>query len=312
MDCFDKILDSCKYVVDNSKYVKINEDKINELVLNMDLIKPNHWLMSNPYGILNYDINELIHFLFIFGSIDCSFWGEPKWQIEDNGKFVDGAFGLLYVLTKIKKEIGYLDFTRISYNVFEEYFTGNIKTPLIKERYKIVREVSEIINNKFDGNIYEEIKDMTSDIDLFNFIVSNFSSFKDERTYGEKTIYFYKLAQLLTSDILHIRENLENIKVDYFHLVGCSDYKIPQVLRGLGILEYNSELSNLVDNKIEILENSKYEIEIRASMIIVINMIKEKVNGKMSAIEINDMIWGMGQDKSKKLKPYHLTRTLNY
>lgn len=312
MDYFDKILDSCKYVVDNSKYVKINEDKINELDLNMDLSKPNHWLMGNPYGILNYDINELIHFLFIFGSIDCSFWGEPKWQIEDNGKFVDGAFGLLYVITKIKKELGHLDFTKISYELFDEYFTGNVKIPLIEERYQIVREVSKVINDKFNGNIYEKIKDMTNDIDLFNFIISNFPCFKDERTYDGKTIYFYKLAQLLTSDILHLRKELENIDVDYSHLVGCSDYKIPQVLRGLGILDYNLELANLVNNKIEILENSKYEIEIRASMIIVINMIKEKLDGNIAAIDINDIIWGMGQDKSKKLKPYHLTRTLNY
>ena len=27
----------------------------------------------------------------------------------------------------------------------------------------------------------------------------------------------------------------------YFHLVGCSDYKIPQVMQGLGILEYSDK-----------------------------------------------------------------------
>lgn len=84
------------------------------------------------------------------------------------------------------------------------------------------------------------------------------------------------------------------------------------MLRGLGILEYDPELANLVDNKREILKNSKYEVEIRASMIVVINMIKDKLNGKIDAIDINDIIWGMGQDKSKKLKPYLLTRTLDY
>ena len=59
----------------------------------------------------------------------------------------------------------------------------------------------------------------------------------------------YKLAQLLTSDILHIRELKENIKVDYSHLVGCADYKIPQVMRGLGILEYNRKLADIIDNR---------------------------------------------------------------
>lgn len=46
--------------------------------------------------------------------------------------------------------------------------------------------------------------------------------FKDERVYNNKTIYFYKLAQLLTSDILHIRECLDNIKVNYSNLIGCA------------------------------------------------------------------------------------------
>ena len=153
---------------------------------------------------------------------------------------------------------------------------------------------------------------MNCDTDLFEFVISNFPTFKDERNYDEKIIYFYKLAQLLTSDILHLRKELENITVDYSYLVGCSDYKIPQVLRGLGILEYNEELADIVDNQCEILENSKYEVEIRASMIVAINMINKKISGKISSIDINDMIWVMGQDKTRKLKPYNLTRTLNY
>lgn len=41
MNCLDKILDSCRYVNDNSKYVGINEERINELV-SVDLSKPSH------------------------------------------------------------------------------------------------------------------------------------------------------------------------------------------------------------------------------------------------------------------------------
>ena len=42
--------------------------------------------------------------------------------------------------------------------------------------------------------------------------------------------------------------------------MGCADYKIPQVMRGLGILEYDKDLSALLDKKIEIEENSEYSI----------------------------------------------------
>lgn len=43
----------------------------------------------------------------------------------------------------------------------------------------------------------------------------------------------------------------QNISVDYSNLIGCADYKIPQTL---SIIEYNNELSRIVDQKIQ-LEN---------------------------------------------------------
>ena len=52
MDYFDKILDSCKYVVDNSKYVKINEDKMNNLIKTTNICKQEHYLLYNPCNIL--------------------------------------------------------------------------------------------------------------------------------------------------------------------------------------------------------------------------------------------------------------------
>ena len=95
-------------------------------------------------------------------------------------------------------------------------------------------------------------------------------------------------------------------------MVGCSDYKIPQVLRALGILEYSKDLENLVDNKKEIKINSVYEVEIRSNMIVVIDKIKKLLNNKVCAIDINDYIWKQSRNKYLHLKPYHLTRTINY
>ena len=95
-------------------------------------------------------------------------------------------------------------------------------------------------------------------------------------------------------------------------MVGCSDYKIPQILRGLGILEYLDELEILVDNKKVLGPNSRFEVEIRAATIVAINKIKEYLKNKFLSIEINDMLWELSHDSDIKLKPYHLTRTMNY
>lgn len=309
----EQVLDTCSYVYENSKHVKIDINKIKELAKdNRFNEKTAYWLSSNPYGILNLDVEDIINFLVIFESIDCSFWGEPKWTMKTDKGNTDGAIALMYALLRLREQKGNLNFERITFDEFSEALKGNVEIPLLEERYKVVLQVSKIINKKMQGNFYHYIKNITKDIVLFNTIINNFPSFADTRTYDNKTIYFYKLAQLLTSDILHIRSLKEGITVDYSNLVGCADYKIPQVLRSIGVLVYDKELSDLVDNKNELEENSIYEVEIRANMVVAINLIKKELNNKVSAIDINDTIWSFSQDKTKKLLPYHLTRTLSY
>ena len=308
----DKIIKSCKYVANNSKSVKINETNLDKFIGKIKKVETEHWLAFSPYNLLDLPTETIINFLLVYESIDFSFWGNPKWTINtENGK-EDGSIALLYAILKYVKERNTTDFSNITKDEFEELLKGNIEIPLFEERYNIIRNVSNIVNKKMNGNFYTFIKGVTLDTELFEIIVKYFSNFKDERIYNNREIYFYKLAQLLTSDILHIRERKENIKVDYSHLVGCSDYKIPQVMRGLGILEYSDKLSNIIDNKKEIEVNLEYEVEIRANMLVAIDLIKKKLDNKVCAIDINDYIWSQGRNKTIELKPYHLTRNTNY
>lgn len=308
----ENIIICCNYVSKNSKHVTIDEEKLNLFVENIKDIKMNHWLSSSPFGLLDLAVETIINFLLIYESINFSFWGEPKWTIDTNFGKLDGSIALLYVLLQYVKESKSTDFSNISKKDFLKILKGNIKIPLFEERFKIVKEVSAIVNDKMQGNFYQYIKDITSDIELFETIIANFPSFKDERLYNKQTIYFYKLAQLLTSDILHIKEQKEKIKVNYTHLVGCADYKIPQVLREFGILNYDNKLAKIVDNHSEISINSIYEVEIRANMITVINMINKKLNYKYCRIDINDFIYMQKNNKNFKMRPYHLTRCTNY
>lgn len=308
----DEIIKSCKYVSNNSKSVKINEIELNKFIETIKKVETKHWLSFSPYNLLDLPTETIINFLLIYESIDFSFWGSPKWTIDTyNGK-EDGSIALLYAILKYVKDKNTTDFSNITKDEFREILKGNIEIPLFEERYKITTNVSRIVNEKMNGNFYEFIKNITTDTELIEVIVNYFQNFKDERTYNDKQIYLYKLAQLLTSDILHIRELRESIKVDYSHLVGCADYKIPQVMRGLGILEYSSDLADIIDNRKEIEINSKYEVEIRANMLVVIDLIKKKLENKVCSIDINDYIWSQGRNKTIKLKPYHLTRNTNY
>lgn len=312
----DKVLETSKFVVDNAKHVKINYDKANELIDELLKFDNVHYLTKVPYGVYDMSTRDIINFLLIYDSIDFSFWGNPKWTINVNGKDLDGGIALLHCIFNMfdgrdSVEV-YKQLENMTLEDFKEILKGNIDIPLLEERYKIVSSIAEIVNKKMNGSFYDYIKDMNTDQEIFKTILNNFSCFEDTRTYKGQTVYFYKLAQLLTSDILHVIENKEQKEVDYSNLLGCADYKIPQVMQGFGILEYDTKLSSLLETKTEIEENSEYEVEIRASMIVVINYIWEQIDKIIDKIDINDFIWSKGQDKTKKYKPYHLTRTKSY
>lgn len=296
----DNILNNIYEVSNSSKHVSINYEKIDLIIKKFNLEKSKHWLESNPFDILSLNIKDLTQLLLIYHSVGFCYWREPKWEKEIDGITYDGGYAMLGILVnRFKKDTSILK---------EEEFLNLIKSkneiPLLKERINNL--------NSLEDNIYSNIKNITNDIELFDYITSKYKHFKDEVLYEGKVISFYKLAQLLVSDILHIREIKENLNVYYSNLLGCADYKIPQVLNCYGILNYSNELDNIIKNKHEIISGSIYEVEIRSNTLVVINEIYNKINKVLPRIEINDLIWLMGQDKSKMTKLYHRTYTKYY
>ena len=98
-------------------------------------------------------------------------------------------------------------------------------------------------------------------------------------------------------------------------LTSFADYKLPQVLRHLGVLHYAPALARRVDQKELIDPGSPEEVEIRASTIWAVELIRQELahSGKiLKAFEIDWILWHMGQDLEFRVKPYHRTVTVFY
>lgn len=309
MSLINKLNSSYKYVVNNSKYVKINYAKVNEMIEKINESEVTYWLDTNPFGILDMSFEEIVNFLLIYHTIgDYCFWGEPKWEIATPDGKLDGSYAIMYlIINRFKVDSNF----NMSFDEFKKLLEGNVEIPLLNDRYANLVQMNEFLRN-CDKTFCEIIKNMHTDDELFEFIVSHLPYFDDEAEYGNRRIYFYKRAQLLISDLLHIMEVKCGIKTEYSNLIGCADYKIPQVMRCYGMLEFEQSLAEQVDQKIELPENSLQEIEIRANDLEVINYIYEKTDKKYTRMDINDFIWLLGQDKSKMTKPYHRTLTKHY
>lgn len=301
----EKIIDSCKFVSENSKDVKINYEVVDDFL--KEIKEPSFWLASNPFGILEMNIEDIVNFLLVLHTIgDYCFWGDPKWEIRVDNKVIDGTIAIMYVIIQwFKKHKSF----KMSFEEFKDLLKGNVEIPLLKERYEELQVMNNFLGNR---SFYNMIKDIRDDSHLFNLIIDNLPYFKDERVYKNKTIYFYKRAQLLTSDILHVRALVEGLEVHYSNLVGCADYKIPQIMNSLGMIQYSELLNEKIANKEEVEEGSSLEIEIRANSLVVIDYIYRKANKRFERMDINDLLWLKSQDKSKINKNYHKTKTVNY
>lgn len=316
-----KVLETTKFVVDNAQYVKINKEKITEFCTHFEESHINHWIRQGPYDLTKLNDKDKLHLLLVFNSTSFSYWGEPKWTIEYHGEKFDGSWGMIAALGKaFEKKVPLLNMKWLSAleeKEFERITKGNVKVPLLKERVAILREVGSILTERYKGDFTNVLKEANEDaMGLLKLIVNTFPSFDDSSQYKSKTIYFHKRAQLLVSDIYQLFNGSNYGKLnDVSQLTACADYKIPWILRKLGILSYSELLAKKVDNKIELQHGSEEEVEIRACTIWANELIKQKLKQKISTIDsihINDHLWLLSQAKSPKDKPYHLTRTTAY
>lgn len=317
----NKILETTKFVVDNSGSIKLNREKVKEFSQRFDHGATTHWLNAAPFGFSKFNDEQRLHFLFIFNALSFCYWGEPKWTIEHDGRVYDGAWGLIVALHRaIEEGIPLLDFSycaEASKDNLARILRGNVEVPLLEERSRILNEIGSVTINVFGGKLENLIKSASGDaMRLLDNILAHYSSFQDESVYQGKQIFFEKRAQLLTNDIYRVFRgrgfgNLKNVD----QLTACADYKLPQILRRVGIFSYNQKLAQKIDAKTELPHGSEEEVGIRANTIWAVEYIKEEVAKRgafVTSMEIDDHLWLATQEKFLDDKPYHRTRTIAY
>lgn len=300
----EQILKDCTYVKEHSKDVKIRYDIVDSFL--SDFQESKFWLSTNPFHVLDLPYEKQVLFLLVYHTIgNYCFWGNPKWEISTSFGKLDGSYAMIFLILEELKKCGNFN---LNYEEFQDLLKGNVEIPLLEERYQELCQMNSYLKTH---SFLEETRNLNDDESLFSYLVEHFPYFEDVSVYEGRSIHFYKRAQLFTSDLLHIQA-MHGIKVNISHLIGCADYKIPQVLNCYGMLEYSEDLARKVACAEEIPEGSPMEIEIRANTLVVIDYIYKKLNGKMNRIDINDSIWLLGQDKSKIKKLYHRTKTVHY
>jgi hypothetical protein len=287
-------------VVKNSKHVRINVNILERFAYDLSKTDVCHWMEKCPIDLNGLTKEQKVSFLFVFNAISFSYWGTPKWS----SGYDRGTWSMINSLkTAFDKGVSILDpkyLSNLSQKDLREILIGNTEIPLFQERLNILKNLGRTISSY--TNFVEEMEN-----DALKFVdqlVSTVPSFEDYSYYGNQKITFNKRAQLLASDLGHLLgfTNLDK-------LTACADYILPMVLRYNGALVYSEELSEIVDNKIEVPKGSDFEVEIRANTIGAVGLISEISDA--SDMQVNDMLWLAGEIVPESHQ-YHLTRTIAY
>ena len=267
---------------------------------------------------------ESVRWIFTLDVLNHCFWpdpGDPVWTVIYNGESYSGYWGLAASLKRALEQGFPITDPRflscISVSDLAEIFSGRGRIPMFEHRLKNLREAGSIILSQLGGDIMSLLHASSgSAVQLAGRIVSHFPSFRDEALYASGKVYFWKRAQIFASDLSSAFGGQKWGEChDMDRLTAFADYKLPQVLRELGIISYHPELAARIDALEYLQAGTGEEVEIRAMTVWAVEELRrsfQEGGRKVTSPRVDNWLWQLGQMDAFRKRPYHRCRTIFY
>lgn len=314
------VLSSTRYVVERAAHVHINQERLAAVARavaagGMTVPPWNqewHWA-GEP--------EQTAMYIFVLDSLNFCFWGDPRWTISYRGQKLDGYWALGASLKRaIEEGAPILDpsyLAAMPERDLAKVLRGSAPIPLLAERLANLQELGRVIASRYDRSVASLIGAARGDVvALVQRVARELSSFNDVAYYNGHLVRLYKRAQIVVGDLAGSLggEGLgrfSNLDV----LTAFADYKLPQILRAWGVLEYDAGLAGRVDARELIPAGSSEEVEIRAHTVWAVELVRRELAslGRVYApYQLDWWLWESSQTIAAGVKPYHRTRTVCY
>ena len=319
----EEVLGSTRWVVERSEQVQIDCEALGRWAgeLATRELRIPEWNLRYHF----FDGGErTVFYLLILDSLNFCFWapkGKAKWEIDYGGERLSGYFALAAAL-KRAFEMGtpltnaeYL--ARLSPGELKRLLGGRGELQLLDRRCEILNELGEVLRARYQGQADRLVAAAEgSAVRLARLLVENLHSFRDEAEYRGRRVCFYKRAQIFAADLRGAFEGQGwGSFADMDKLTAFADYKLPQILRHLGVLRYAPELAQRIDRRELLQAGSPEEVELRANTIWAVELLRRELNqmGRdLMALELDWLLWELAQREEFKKKPHHRTVTIFY
>lgn len=324
------ILKSTERVTNNASHVRVDVKAAERLA--RALAAKSDWLTAPPEKSLQdapLFANEREHaqWLFALDSVNFSFWsdhGEARWRFaDDDSKLLKGAIAMGESFrAAARRGVPLTDarfLAQLTPATLREILGGQGPLPMLEERCRVLNEAGKNLSYYFDGqiaNLLERARGCAND--ALALLLQYFPSFRDIAQHNSRSVYFLKRAQIFISD-LHLVFGGEGPGrfEDMETLTAFADYKLPQLLRHAGVLEYGPHLAALVDNQKKIPHASNEEVEIRAAAVQAVEQLQHALERELGqrvlTCKLDNLIWWLSHGPDfEDAAPHHRTRTIFY
>lgn len=250
--------------------------------------------------------------------LDClnfCFWPTPGLEYEHL------AFGLKAAVQRDPTVLSADRLASANENMINGWFSG-FEIPQISERAAKLRELGCVLQAHFGGEAANLVaRAARSAARLVRLLTCLLPGFRDEALHRGQQCFFYKRAQILAADLwaAYGRPPPGSPSPYAFEDVGdltmFADYRVPQILAHLGVIEYSDELEAKIGAGIELPAGGEEEIEIRAACIQAVEGLRNtlvRYHVIVTSVEIDWRLWHEGERIKKDIRPHHRTLTCFY
>jgi hypothetical protein len=172
-----------------------------------------------------------------------------------------------------------------------------------------LRDLGELVTRRYGGSYRALVETADGSAERLLGLLAEMPFYRDVSLYEGTEVPFYKRAQLTSAD-------LSIAGVAQFHdldrLTIFADNLVPHVMRVDGVLQYDSDLAARIDREELIKAGSAEEVEIRACALHAVELIAAGLEGQVTAMGLDYVLWNRGQEPKYKAIPRHRARSVFY
>jgi hypothetical protein len=203
-----------------------------------------------------------------------------------------------------------------TFDELEAVFAGQGRLAMLPERLAVLRGVGDAMLRHFDGRVGALVERADARATEIVFLLCQaVGSFVDAAFHDGQRVPILKRAQLFVVDLAEAWKPCQRQIAGLETLTAFADYRLPEALRGLGILKLSDSLAERVDGEQWMAPGESAEVELRAGTVTSVEQMVAAARARgcdVPAWRLDWWLWKYARQNEADLPPHHRVRSIYY